>query len=160
MYQLPASTIGGLNVDLDFQNELVELMIKMSKGTCVYYSKSSIEKFHKSKSTFKWPVLMVTRANLVQVLAHGKDIFICLQIDDCKTTDGSKCQIPFTYNNVEYNGCTSVGSPSGELRCLKEGNMTSSSSWAYCTGLCPINCNSEGYVFLILINVLIWIFFQ
>ena len=127
----------------------------MSKGTCVHYSESSIEKFHKSKSTFKSPVLMVTRANLVQVLAHGKDIFICLQIDDCKTTDGSKCLIPFTYNNVEYNGCTSVGSPSGELRCLKEGNMTSSSSWAFCTGLCPINCNSEGYVFLILINVLI-----
>ena len=76
-------------------------------------------------------------SKVVQIFQYNNIVFLTKSIDDCTTADGGSCQFPFTYKNVEYNGCTSIDSPTGELRCFKKG---SNKVWSICTGLCPINC--------------------
>ena len=48
---MPSSDTGGLNVDLDLWNELAEILVKMSKGTCRTFKITNLKKIHQGQNS-------------------------------------------------------------------------------------------------------------
>ena len=61
---------------------------------------------------------------------------------DCTTTDGRFCSLPFRYDNIKYDGCTVDGDPDGLRWCstlVDEAgdHVSGAGEWGYCDPSCP-----------------------
>ena len=85
---------------------------------------------------------------LLAILIH---CCVAQESDECLTLkEGQSCILPFTYQNVTYNGCITINDPDNLPWCSiqtypgTDFHISGGGHWAHCDSNCPLHQNQNN----------------